>query len=140
MALQLHNTLTKRKEPFVPRDQLGHPGTQIDAGDARPAGVGRGEVVAQVGQAGRAEHGVAGGVGGHVGVGVALQAELEGDHHPAQDQRPPGDQPVGVHALPDPQGRGHGRPRFTGAPLWGSPDPSRAGGPERSRRPRDPME
>ena len=69
----------------------------------RPASGGRRtEVVAQVGQAGRAEHGVAGGAGDHVGVGVAVEAELEWDRHPAEDQRAAGDQGVGVDALPRP--------------------------------------
>ena len=107
-----HGHVQVDRRPAAGRDQLGHPGAQVDAGDALPARVGRGEVVAEVGQPGRAEHGVAGRVGDHVGVGVAVQAELERDGHPAEDQRPPGHQRVRVHSLPDPQRReGHEIPR-----------------------------
>ena len=42
-------------------------------------------------------------MGQHVGVAVSQQASVEGYLHPAQDQGPIGDQPVGIPALPCPQ-------------------------------------
>src|SRR6266536_5463564 len=99
---------------------------EAEAVGAGPAWVAGREVLAEVAEAGGAQHRVADGVGEHVGVGVAGEAALERHHHPAEDQRSPIDQGVQVDPLPDAHawhecGRGPRRPRrlaaHGGAPV-----------------------
>ena len=65
-------------------------------------GVGVGEMLADVAQPRRAEEGVGDGVQDDVGVGMAEQAAGVVDPDPAQDQRPPLDQPMRVVTDPHP--------------------------------------
>ena len=73
-----------------------HPGR---AGPLRPVGA---EVRAQVAQAGRGEQRVAGGVGGHVAVGVPGQPGHAGPVQPGHPARPAGLEGVHVGADADP--------------------------------------
>src|SRR6266511_263933 len=95
--------------PAAGRDHLGDLPAEIHAGGALEGGVVLREVRPEVVEAGRAEQRVAGGVGDHVAVGVAVQATIELDGHPTEDQRATFDQRMDVDALPDPHRLGdHG--------------------------------
>ena len=67
--------------------------------------VGVGEVLADVAHRGGAEQRVDDRMGQHVGVGVAVEAELVRDGDPAEDERAPGHEPVRVPA--DARDAGH---------------------------------
>src|SRR6266508_3117178 len=95
--------------PAAGRDHLGDLPAEVHAGGALEGGVVLREVRPEVVEAGRAEQRVAGGVGDHVSVGVAVQATIERDGHPTEDQRATFDQRMDVDALPDPHRLGdHG--------------------------------
>ena len=87
-----------------------------------PGGIAGREVAADVAGGDRAEHRVGHGVEGDVGVGMAGEAELVRDAHPAQDQRPIGREGVDVEAQAGaPSGRaGRGTARRPPGPRAGS--------------------
>src|SRR2546428_14085057 len=87
----------------APLGQQGDdPPQQVEAVGAAPATLGRGKVLADVAERGRAEQGVDQRVQGDVGVRVAVQTELALDRDAAEDEPPAGDQAVDVVANPDP--------------------------------------
>src|SRR6202034_4441610 len=82
-----------------------------------------GKMLADISEAGGAEQCVDHCVGEHVGVGVAVEAQLTGDLHATEDQRPTRDQPMGVVA--NAAERSHRTPApLACPPLWGACSPA----------------
>ncbi len=87
--------------PALAEDEFVYLGEELQAVGSLPLGIVRGEVVADITQAGGSEHGVHDGVGEDVGVAVADEAEFVVDFDATENEGAIGAEAVDVVAVAD---------------------------------------